>query len=64
MKHQTSKHDEMQASECAGKSLVVPHQASKTRVPGKRALNDPATLPPNAVFSFGGGVAIVVMLSF
>jgi hypothetical protein len=32
--------------------------------PGEAALNDPATLPPNAVFSFGGGVVIVVILSF
>jgi len=42
MKHQTSENDQMQAGKRTWKTLVIAHEASKTRGPGKRTLNDPA----------------------
>jgi hypothetical protein len=50
MEHQTSKHHQMQSGDGGRKPLVVAYQASETGGPGKRAFNNPATLPPEVVF--------------
>ena len=47
-----------------GQDFIVLGQAAPGGEPGKCAFNDPATLPPNAVFSFGGVAVMVIMLSF
>jgi len=52
MKHETSKHDQMQASQGGRKSLIIAHQPSEPRGPGKRAFDNPVTLPPKVVFCF------------
>lgn len=45
-------------------SFVILAHSSVTREPAQGAFNDPTTLPPNAVFSFGVDVVMVIMLSF
>ena len=42
MKHETSKHDQVQASQGGRKPLVIPHQPSETGGPRKRAFHDPS----------------------
>jgi len=61
MQHEAAKHHQMQTGQSRRKSLVVADQASKACGPGKRALNDPATLPPDAVFCFR---VVAIVLSF
>src|SRR5581483_12328908 len=42
MKHETSEDDQVQTGKRARKSLVIAHQTSKTRGPGKRAFHHPS----------------------
>jgi len=48
MKHQSRKGYQMKTGSGSGKPLIVTGQAPKTRHPGKRALDDPVTLPPES----------------
>src|SRR5260221_7055329 len=42
MQHETSDHDQMQASKGGRKSFIITHQPSKTCGPGKRAFDYPS----------------------
>ncbi len=52
MKHEHSKSQQVETDQGLWQALIVASQTTKARHPGKRALNNPATLPPNAVFCF------------
>ncbi len=55
MKHETSKHNQMQASKSSRNPLIIAHQPSKTRGPGKRAHYDPSPRQQQNKADFGFG---------
>ncbi len=52
MKHEHGKRQQVKTGQRLGQAFIIACQTTKASHPGKRALNDPVTLPPEPFFCF------------